>query len=246
MAKKKYLETLEEVKTSSNDIGFDEMGEAQEKFKELVETDPKYSLSIDPLGVCDFTDEEADFIAYMIQYKNVQFVTTVLMNLSLQKGVEIYKSYKVQEEIKRLNRALYARRLTGSMATLDQIGSYLTSGLLDENVPIADRWSAKEKIAASSLLVKLNILKKNAVNEPKVLEVIEVQRDLEKLNPNDIKKLIEMNDEGNSEKEKLIDIINEDGLLSMEEVANLRSMPLKDLQDLVDTITKGETKDEEN
>lgn len=244
MAKKKYLENIQDNK--SDVIGYKDVDRAEENFKELVETDPKYSLNIDPLGQYNFSDEELDFISYMVQYKNVQFVSTVLMNISLQRGVEIYKSYRVQTEIRRLNLAMYARRFITKMADLEQIGGFLTSGLIDENVPIADRWGAKEKIAASKLLINLNILRKNAINEPKVVEVIEVQKDLEKLNPNDIKKLIEMNDEDNIEKEKIIEIINEDNLLSMEELKNLRMMSLEELQDLLNTITEGETDDEEN
>lgn len=244
---KRYLDNIvDDDPNSINAVGYSEMDKTQRDFEIALKEDPKYSLTIDPLHQYNFSELEEDFISYMIQYKNVQFVSTVLLNIPLQDGVEIYKSYNVQNEIKRINLAMYARRFATKMADLDQIGGFLTSGLIDDNVPVADRWGAKEKITASKLLINLNMLKKKAINSPEVVEVIEIQKDLEKLNPNDLKKLIELNDEDNLEKEKLIEIINQDGILSLEEIKNLRMMDLEELQDLVETIVEGEIDNEED
>ena len=226
-------------------IGYGEMHKVEDDFQLKLREDPKYSLEVDPTGRYNFTDEEIDFVNYMIQYKNVQFVTTVLMNIPLEKGVELYKRYDILSEIKRINLAMYARRFATKMADLDQIGGFLTSGLIDDNVPIAERWGAKEKITASKLLINLNMLKVKALNKPEVVDVIEVQKDLDKLTPKELENLIEMNDEGNEDKEKLISIINEDNMLSMEELKNLRTMTIEELQDLVNTITEGELDEDE-
>ena len=244
ITKEKILQS--EDSTSLTTIDYEDMDRLEDDFQEMIKTDPKYSLEIDPLGKYNFSEKELDFIAYMIQYRNVQFVTTVLMNIPLEEGVEIYKSYNVQAEIKRINIAMYARRFATKMADLDQLGGYLTSGLIDENMPIAERWGPKEKLTAAKLLINLNILKKKSLNSPQVVEVVEIQKDLEKLSPNELKQLIEYNDDENLEKEKLIEIINEDNLLSMEELKNLRMMTIEELEDLVITITKGEEDDEED
>lgn len=237
--KKELLTEAEKIKALTT-VGYEEIDNLEENFQEMLNTDPKYSLTVDPEGRYNFTETEHDFIENMIQYKNVQFVSTVLMNISLEEGVEIYKNYNVQAEIKRINLAMYARRFATKMADLNQLGGYLTSGLIDDNVPVADRWGPKEKLAASKLLINLNMIKRTAVDRPDVVEVVEIQKDLEKLSPNELKQLIEYNDEENLEKEKLIDLINEDGLLTMEEIKNLRVMSIEELQNLLETITEGE------
>ena len=248
MKKKKIDDVLAtEDTTSLTNVTYEDMDNLEEEFQEAIKTDPKYSLQVDPLKKYDFSMKEIDFINHMIQYKNVQFVSTVLMNIPIEEGVEIYKKYDVQCEIKRINLALYARRFATKMADLDRLGGYLTSGLIDDNVPVADRWGPKEKLTASKLLITLNMLKKKSLNSPQVVEVVEIQKDLEKLSPNELKQLIEYNDDENIEKEKLISLINEDGLLTMEELKNLRLMTLEELKDLVETITEGELDtDEEN
>lgn len=226
-------------KNTPTAIAYDDVDRIEDGFKELLQTDPKYSLEIDPEHKYYFGQKEIDFIKHMIQYKNVQFVTTVLMNISLEEGVEIYKRYDVQSEIKRINLAMYARRFATKMADLDALGGYLTSGLIDENVPVADRWTPKDKLAATKLLMTLNAMKRKGLEAPMVIEGVEIQRDLERLSPNELKQLIEYNGEEAEEKEKLIELINIDGLLSMEEIKNLRMMSLEELQNLAETVAGG-------
>ena len=224
----------------------EDVSNLEDDFQLLLKEDPRYSLAVDPLHIYDFTEEETFFIEQMIQYKNVQFVATVLMNISLEEGVEIYKKYDVQSEIKRINLAMYARRFATKMADLDQLGGYLTSALTDENVPVADRLAPKDKLTASKLLLSINILKQKAIRQPDVIDEIDVQKDLDKLSPKELEQLIEYNDEDNIEKEKYISIINEDDMLSMEELKNLRMMTLEELKSLVEEITEGEIEHEEN
>ena len=225
-------------------IKYEDVQRLEEGFQDLIKSDPRYSLQIDPENKYDFSQKEKDFIEQMVQYRNVQFVSTVLMNIPLEEGVEIYKSWKVQQEIKRINLAMYARRFATKMADLEQLGGYLTSGLIDDNVPVSERWGPKEKLTATKLLMNINILQKKGFNKPEVIDVVEVQKDLENLSATELQKLIELNDEDDEEKEKLIAIINEDGLLSMEELKNLRLMSVEELKDLLNTITEGEIENE--
>lgn len=221
-------------------VGYEDISDLEENFQELIKVDPKYALSVDPENIYNFSDLEKEFIEQMVQYRNVQFVSTVMLNISVEEGVAIYKSYKVQCEIKRINKAMYARRFARKMADLDQIGGFLTSAMTDENVPVADRLSAKDKLTAAKLLTNINILKQKTITSPQVVETIEVQKDLDKLSPKDLKKLIELNDEDDEEKEKLITLINQDNLLTMEELKNLRLMTVEELNELLITITEGE------
>lgn len=223
----------------NNNIEYHELNSLSNDFYNLLNTDPKYSLEVDPTNRYNFSDKEKDFIAQMVQYKNVQFVSMVMLSIPLEEGVEIYKSYNVQQEIKRINLAMYARRFATKMADLDQLGGFLTSGLVDENVPVSERWGAKEKLTATKMLINLNVLKREGLHRPDVVEEIEIQKDLDKLSPNDLKRLIEYNEEDNEEeKEKLIDIINKDNMLSLEELKNLRVLTIGELQELADLVTK--------
>jgi len=222
----------------NNKIEYHEINNLENNFYELLNTDPKYSLEVDPTNRYNFTENEKEFVEQMVQYKNVQFVSTVLLNIPLEEGVEIYKSYNVQQEIKRINLAMYARRFATKMADLEQLGGFLTSGLIDENVPVSERWGPKEKLTATKMLINLNVLKKETLNRPYIIEEVEIQKDLDKLSPNDLKRLIEYNDEDDEEKNKLIDFINKDGLLSLEELKNLKIMTISELEELADLVTK--------
>lgn len=227
-------------------IEYSDLSELDEDYKLMIHTDPKYSIDIDPTGRYNFDEKTKDLIKWMIQYRNVQFVSTVMMNIPVEEGIEIYQRYDVQSEIKRINMAMYARRFTSKMADLDALGGYLTSGLIDENVPIAERWSPKDKLTATKMLMTLNAMKKKGYQDPITVEGVEIQEDLAKLSPNDLKQLIEINDEDPEEKEALIDLINADGLLSMEEIKNLRMMSISELQSLVDEMgLEGDTDEEQ-
>lgn len=229
----------DQPKTGPGSVSYEDVDRIDEGFRETLKTDPKYSLEIDPLHRYGFDSKTEDLIKWMVQYKNVQFVSTVLLNIPIEEGIEIYKRYDVQSEIKRLNMAVYARRFATKMADLDALGGYLTSGLIDENVPVADRWSPKDKLTATKLLMTLNSMKRKGYEDPVAVETIEVQKDLAKLSPNDLKQLIEFNEEEEGEKDRLVDLINADGLLSMEELKNLRAMSLEELTDLANTVTGG-------
>lgn len=223
----------------NNKIEYHEVNNLEENFYELLNTDPRYSLEVDPTNRYNFTDTEKDFISQMVQYKNVQFVSMVMLNIPLEEGVELYKSYNIQQEIKRINLAMYARRFATKMADLDQLGGFLTSGLIDENIPVSERWGPKEKLTATKMLINLNVLKKESLHRPDVIEEIEIQKDLDKLSPNDLKRLIEYNEEENEEeKQKLIDIINQDNMLTMEELKNLKVMSISELEELADLVTR--------
>lgn len=244
-----YLEKISEVDPTSSAMQED-LSRLGDEFQVAIRTDPKYSLMIDPEGKYNFSQKDKDFIQWMIQYKNVQFVSTIMMNIPIEEGVEMYKRYDVQTEIKRLNMAYYARRFATKMADLEQLGGYLTSGLTDENIPVADRWSAKEKLTATKMLISLNMMKGKAFDSPQVVEVVEIQKDLDKLSPNELKQLIEYTADEDPEKDKLIQVIDPNGDLTMEELKNLRTMPLEELKKLAATIVgaidEEESEDEED
>lgn len=227
---------------------FNQVKTIEEEFANELETNPKFSLEVDPTRQYELDEIDVEFIKHMVQYKNIRFVATVLMEISNEEAMEIYKKYPVQEEIKRINLAMYARRFCSKMADLDALGGYLTTALTDENVPIADRLSGKDKLTAVRLLMELNALKAEAWENPETVDVVEIEAEVKKLNVKDIEKLIENSDEDDKlieKKNEIISQIDKDGLLTPEEVTYLRSETLDELKKLLKE-TEGALQKHEN
>lgn len=222
-------------------MSFNEVQAIGEEYKNEIETNPKFSLEVDPLHIYNFTDQEIDFIRYMVDYKNVRYVATIMLGLDLDEGLQLYKNYNIQEEIKRINLALYARRFCSKIADLDALGGYLTTALTDENVIAADRLSGKEKLVAVRLLMELNQLKSQMITQPEVIDVMAIENDIKKLKVEDIKNLIENSDDNDKllqKKNDLISAIDKDNLLSAEEIAYLRTQSLDELKKLKKEIER--------
>ena len=169
------------IKNPAN-MSVTEMRQIEQEFASELDTNPQFSLEVDPLRQYDLDEIDVEFIQHMVQYKNIRFVGTVLMKLDEDEALNIYKKYAVQQEIKRINLAMYARRFCSKMADLDALGGYLTTALTDENVPIADRLSGKDKLTAVRLLMELNALKMEAWERPEVVDVVAVEAEIKKLN----------------------------------------------------------------
>lgn len=226
-SKNKRKIKYQEVETISNNL-IDEL-----------DNDPRYSLEIDPLNIYNFSPFELDFIQYMIEYKNVKFVATILMNIELDEGLELYKKYAIKQEIKRISLALFARRFKTKMADLDALGGYLTTAITDEFVPEGEKLSPKDKLEATRLLMKINQIKMDMIDHPEVVDVSVIEADIKNLKTNDIKQLISNEVESAKDKEKKEEIISEldpDDLLSTEEKTYLRSSPLSSLEKLKEEI----------
>ena len=228
-------------------VSFNEIKVLENEFKNELETNPKYSLEIDPSNLYNFTPDEKRFIQYMIDFKNLRYVSLGLMQITIEQGLDLYNEYAVQEEIKRINLAMYARRFCSKMADLDSLGGYLTTALTDENVPVADRLSGKEKLVAVRLLMELNQLKAEAYQSPETIDITAIENDIKKLKVDDIKNLIENSEDDEKllkKKEELINQIDNDGVLSSEELTYLKTLSLDELKKLNKEVQKGKLKNE--
>lgn len=242
-----YIKKKYKNKNNNPIMTVNEIKEVEKGFNEVLETDPRFSLEVDPTNQYNFTDVERDFIEQMVQYKNLKFVGNIMLDISFEEALKIYKKYNVQNEIKRINLALYARRFATKMADLDMLGGYLTTALTDENVPVADRLSGKDKLMAVRLLIDINQLKQNMIEKPEIIDVIDVEEDLKKLSVKNIQNLIENSvndDKVVKKKEDLINKIDKDNLLSPEELTYLRNQSVEELEKLLKEINKGETNNE--
>lgn len=229
------------------DINYNEMDKVQENFNELIETDPQYSLQIDPTNKYHFTQDEKDFIQLSIQYKSAKIVTEAL-GIDYKEYALMNARFPIREEIKRINKVIYQYQFSNKMLNLDQVGGYLTSLLTDDFVPLDDRLKTKDKVQVAKMIADINKLKMDAMNKPTVLEPIEIEEKLEKLSVASIKQLLISNANPSkelSEKNAIIDQINEDKLLTAEEIAVLRNSSLTELMEMLDEITKAKKKDEQ-
>ena len=73
---KNQIKKIEETKVDT--INFDDLQLLDENFDKLINTDPRYSLQVDPLNIYNMSDEQKDFIKYYCQLKNVQAVCKLL------------------------------------------------------------------------------------------------------------------------------------------------------------------------
>lgn len=230
------------VTKKPENMTFGEVKQIEQDFATQLDTDPRFSLEVDPQRLYDLTEIDVEFIQHMVQYKNLKFVGRVMMHLEDDEAMAIYKKYEVQEEIKRINLAMYARRFCSKMADLDALGGYLTTALTDENVPIADRLTGKDKLTAVRLLMELNQIKTEMVTHPEVIDVTAIEAEVKKLNVKDIEKLIENSDDDDKliqKKNEIIARIDKDGLLTPEEVTYLRTQSLDELKKLLKEIDGG-------
>lgn len=201
-----------------------------------LETNPLYSLEVDPENKYDFSQETKLFIENYIEFRNFSLASE-LAKLDFDKAKEIFSDYRVKNEIRRINRALYQRQFAAKMLNLDQLGSYLSSAITDEFVPTANHLSPKEKLKAIELLLEIQDIKTQSINNPTLIINKDINLQLKELSVESIKELLEQSKNKN-EKTEIIEDLNKENLLTIEDKAYLETLPLKDLIDLVNETTR--------
>jgi len=199
-----------------------------------LDSDPKYSLEVDPNDNYKMTDEEKDFIKYYIEYKNIPLASK-LAGIKEDMGVYIFKKYNTRQEIRRINAALFHRRKASKILNVEEIGSYLSSIITGENVTEAEQNSTmvKDKLKAVQMLLGIHELKGKIEARPEVIDVIDIQEEIKNLDANSIKKLIDRVDnkeKAMKTKENYINKINKDNKLMPEEKENMITESDKELK----------------
>ena len=214
------------------------MTELQEQYISKLETDPEYSLDVDPTNKYGMEENQKEFIKQYVQFKNIPLACQ-LANITEKEGRAYYLAFSSQQEIRRINLAMYHRQFSTKLLNIDQIGGYLTSLLTDENVPVSDRLTTKDKLKVAQMIIDLNELKRTAFSDPTVIDTIEVTEQIKDLSVNSIKQLISAshNSKSGNSKDEIIEQLNEENNLSGEEIAYLKTLPLDQLLGLLE---KGE------
>ena len=112
------------------------------------------------------------------------------------------------------------------MATLDEIGGYLTS-LLEGQTVMAEQLSVQDKLKVTDMLMKVHQMEQDAINNPQTILTRDLNIDLSKLSTKTIKALID-----NYKANDIDEIMN--GNMSPEEIANLKTQS----SELIELIKK--------
>lgn len=145
----------------------------------------------DEFKVHRFTDIEKEFIVTWLNTYNLEIVEDV-MDMNNKEAMKMLNNFYVSKEINRLEKEIAVYRTSEKIMSLDEIQSYLSSWILDYNLPISQRLSNKDKLEAIKLLEKIKEYKDKAYDgDLNVIDVIPDEEELDNLSISDIKKILD-------------------------------------------------------
>lgn len=220
MAKKQNIDSaLKTLQTNSNEL--------ERAYQHDIATNPEYSLDVDPTNKYNLDEQTKIFIDSYIQLRSISSAAT-MAQIEKDAARELFLTYPVQQEIRRINKALYHRQFSKKMLDLDQLGGYLSSLIEDYDMPMADRLSSKDKLSVVRMLIDLNQLKIASMGNPSVLMTQDISSTLKNLSIGAIKSLLEQNEKTDNKeiilKENARRTQSGDPILTPEESAYLDSL----------------------
>lgn len=201
--------------------------------KELNEN-PEFSLVVDPLNQYGMSSTQKEFIKNYCDFKSIPMAAD-LCGIDLDTAKAYFVAYSSQQEIRRINRAMYQRQFSHKLLSIDDLGGYLSSLITDENVPLADRVKTTDKVRIAQMLIDLQLYKNNAINNPADIIDVDIESEIKDLSIQSIKTLLYQ------QKKETKHDVSDDTLLPEEE-AFLKTLPTNDLLKLIDETNKGEKK----
>ncbi|MEG1541592.1 MAG: hypothetical protein RR372_06570, partial [Oscillospiraceae bacterium] len=70
-----------------------------------LETNPEYSLIVDPLNKYKLPITTKEFVRYYIEHRNIN-AAGMFCGIDSDHALELYRSYPVQQEVRRISKAL--------------------------------------------------------------------------------------------------------------------------------------------
>ena len=231
MNKKKKQEI---TNVRQNDLGMN--------YLKSLEDDPKYQIDVDPNGFYEMSDEHKTFVKLFVQYRNLAVVAE-LMEIDPVTAKDYFTRYSTQQEIRRINTAIYHRQVATNIIAFEDIGSYLSSWLIGADITEADRLKKGEKLQVVKLLMDWHKSMREIIQKPEIITVQTIEDEIKELSVANIKQLLatksilKANKEkkpskplpNTEDKDELITQLNEDNMLSKEELAYLETLSAKDL-----------------
>lgn len=226
----------------SNFVGKEEFKTKQQEYLETLKTNPQYSLLVDPENKYNLKDNEKDFIGLYCEFKNVE-MAAMMSKMELEEAFTLFSSYPCQQEIRRINVAMYQTQFANRLIGLDELGGYLTC-LLSDNVPIGDRISSQDKLQVAKLILDLHKYLNEIPSNPEEIIEVPMEEELRSLSINSIKSLLEqthkVNKKDKEDKEELIKSFEDYDKFTQEEISFLKTLSTKELLDLLNTVEKEE------
>lgn len=211
----------------------------QKEYIHELDVDPKYSLQVDPLNKLQMSDLQKTFIGHYVNFKNVN-TAAELTGIDQDTAKQFFVAYNSQQEIRRINLALYHRQFANRLIDLDEIGGYLTSLLTGDNVPIADQpKNVGERLAIVRMLIDLNKMKLEGLQNPTTIMAQDIDVQIKSLSLATVRQLLAQDNA--AKQPKTIEVIP-DNNLTLEENAYLSTLPTKDLLNLIEETNKGDNK----
>lgn len=201
--------------------------------KELVEN-PKYSLRADPEGKYGMSEIQKRFVEHYVNFKSIG-TAAEFAGIDLDKAKEFYVAYDSQQEIRRINLAMYHQQFNARMLSLEEIGGYLSSIIVDTFVAEADKVKTMDKVRISQMIIDLHKLKTNSLTDPQSLMMKDLDSQIKNLSLATIEALIKQ-----ATKKPNTYEVEVDSSLTPEESAYLSTLPASDLLNIIDDATKTE------
>ena len=239
----KRIEKLQKKQVQMNPIVIEaESKSLTSQYLNEIDNNPEYSLKVDPTNKYNMSDQQKEFISHYVQHKNIP-VAAKLANIDVDVASQMYAAYSSQQEIRRINRALYHRQFAHKLLSVDDIGGWLSSLITDEDVPYADRLKPREKLQVAQMLLNLNEWKRQVINNPEMLTTKDIETEIKQLSIETIKNMLSTKNQIDNEAEQKTNLINEikkTNTLSIEELSLLETLSVSELLDLLNTSEKGE------
>ena len=212
----------------------------QKEYISDLDTNPKYSLEVDPENKYHMSEQQKEFIKHYVNFKSVATAAEIC-GIDMDIAKAYFVSFQSQAEIRRINLALYQRQFANKLLTLDEIGGYLTSLITDENVPLADQLKTIDKLKVISMLIDLNKTKIESLSNPTTIMAQDLDIEIKNLSIQTIQQLLKA-----EKKQKVIETGEFAEVLSPEENAYLSALSTKELLSLIDETNKGDKKDDKS
>lgn len=210
----------------------------EQTYKHELETNPEYSLSVDPMNKYNMPIITKEFVRHYVEHRNIS-TAAMFTHLETDVALELYTSYPVQQEVRRISKALYHRQFSKKMMSLNEIGGYLSSLINDVDVPTADKLCTKDKLAVIRMLIDLNQLKLAAMGDPTMLMMQDVNTLVKDLSIGAIKSLLNQHVPDMSKPNVIISDVNNnralkgEPILTPEEAAYLESLSAEEALSLL-------------
>lgn len=241
---KKKASTAEMIPKKDLHLIEQENSSLTESLSAELETNPEFSLDVDPTDKYSMSEEQKTFIKNYVEFKSIPMAAE-LSGIDIDVAKTYFVAYSSQQEIRRINRAMYQRQFSHKLLTIDELGGYLSSLITDENVPLADRVKTMDKVRIAQMLIDLQTYKNEGIDDPSKIIDADIEGEIKNLSVKSIKLLIAQNNKKKDEKKKDEAIKNASSMLSPEEEVFLKTLPTKDILNLIEETSKGGNKDDE-